>query len=55
MDKLKLHILRWQHSVADNPFVLVLEIIVVLTLIFLGVMFSESYFKKRKRDKYKRR
>ena len=51
---IKLKILRWEKSVADNPAVLVLEIIVTLTVIFLACLFLDAYLKRRKKKKRKR-
>jgi hypothetical protein len=48
--------LRWENSVADNPAVLFLEILIVLTFVFLCFVFMTGYAKKKdkKRDREQR-
>ena len=51
---IKTRILRWEFSIEENPAVLVLVILVVLTVIFIGAIFLDGYFKRRKKNKRKR-
>ena len=48
---IKLSILRWEHSVEENPAVLALEIIVVVAVVFISMMFIDGWLKKRKKNK----
>ena len=52
---LKTRILVWENSVADNPAMLVLEIIIILTVVFLCFVFFTGYAKKKDKKKNKRR
>jgi hypothetical protein len=49
LDDIRLRILRWEHSVSDNPATLVLEIIIVLTVVFLAFVIYDGFFARRKR------
>jgi hypothetical protein len=52
---IKLHILRWQQASEDNPAVLVLAIIVLLTALFIITVLVDGYLKKRKDKKHQRK
>ena len=49
---IKTRVLVWEHSVADNPAVLILEIIIFISLVFLCFVFFTGYSTKKdkKRD-----
>ncbi|HWF18065.1 MAG TPA: hypothetical protein VG754_02310 [Verrucomicrobiae bacterium] len=51
---IKTRILRWEHSIQDNPAVLALGIIVALAVVFIGAIYLDVYLKARKRKKRKR-
>ena len=52
---LKTRILRWEHSIQENPAMLVLGIIVVITVVFIGAIFVDAFLKKRKERRRGRR
>jgi len=51
---LKTRILRWERWIEDDPAMLVLIILVVLTVIFIGVVYLDAYLKKRREKRRKR-
>jgi hypothetical protein len=51
---LKTHILRWERDIRENPAVLALAIIVILTVAFLSAMFIDGFLKNRQNHKRKR-
>jgi hypothetical protein len=55
LEHIKLRILRWEHSVSENPATLVLEIIVVLALVFFGFVLYDAYYRMRRRKNKNRR
>ncbi len=52
---IKLRILRWQQAIEDNPAVLVLVIIVLVTALFILTVLVDGYVKKRKDKKHQRK
>ena len=51
---IKLQILRWQHSVAEDPAMLVLEIIVTVAVIFVMALVLEGFIRRAKKKRGKR-
>ena len=51
---IKIRILRWEHAIEDNPAVLALGIIVLLTVVFIAIMFIDAFLKNRQKKKRKR-
>ena len=55
LEQIRLRVLRWEHSVVENPGVLVLEIIVVLALVFAGFVLYDSFYRMRRRKNKNRK
>jgi hypothetical protein len=51
---IKTHILRWERDIQENPAVLVLAIIILLTTAFISAILIDGFIKDRQKKKRKR-